>query len=499
VSEELEHSLQQAVETYLNDRLRTIDEQLSKLQTDVNQALSQLREGSHAESLDGTALSASIFAHLQTARGQKLSGATLSAPSGQEAAAIRRATEEIERHTSQTDILASLLKSASQFAERVALFVIKNDQAIGWRVCRASDAENLEMIGGVSLPLSSETIVTRATNSKSSQAADIRSNAREQLLIDQLGGEPQFATAVPLIVRGKVVAVLYADSTSSEANAINEDAVEILARVASMAVGLAALHRAATAAQEAPTAKQAEAVSQSEPASMAEPVSMAEPAAAREPESTYTPQVEPQTAESMPEAAAEEPSVATEAVASPPTEITPEVAEPEAAAPAEVQTLEEPAVSTQPEAAETEVEIAPRASVTEPAPTAAADQTPAQFLSEYAAPLGSARRFGVSEPELPIEVSEEERRLHNDARRFARLLVSEIKLYNEPKVKEGRSAGDLYDRLREDIDRSRQMYDKRVAPPVAARHDYFHQELVNMLAEGDAAKLGANYQKGTRE
>jgi len=99
----------------------------------------------------------------------------------------------------------------------------------------------------------------------------------------------------------------------------------------------------------------------------------------------------------------------------------------------------------------------------------------------------------VSEPELPIEVGEEERRLHNDARRFARLLVSEIKLYNEPKVREGRSRSDIYDRLREDIDRSRQMYDKRVAPPVAARHDYFHQELVNTLAEGDAAKLGESY------
>ena len=60
-------------------------------------------------------------------------------------------------------------------------------------------------------------------------------------------------------------------------------------------------------------------------------------------------------------------------------------------------------------------------------------------------------------------------------------------------MKEGRSRSDIYDRLREDIDRSRQMYDKRVAPPVAARHDYFHQELVNTLAEGDPAKLGASY------
>jgi hypothetical protein len=115
------------------------------------------------------------------------------------------------------------------------------------------------------------------------------------------------------------------------------------------------------------------------------------------------------------------------------------------------------------------------------------------FASSYAAPLGAARRYGVTEPDLPIEVGEEERRLHNDARRFARLLVSEIKLYNEQKVKEGRSQNNLYDRLREDIDRSRQMYDKRVAPPVAARHDYFHQELVNTLAEGDTSKLGEGY------
>ena len=90
-------------------------------------------------------------------------------------------------------------------------------------------------------------------------------------------------------------------------------------------------------------------------------------------------------------------------------------------------------------------------------------------------------------------MSDEERRLHNDARRFARLLVSEIKLYNEQKVKEGRSQGNIYERLREDIDRSRQMYDKRVAPPVAARYDYFHQELVNTLAEGDPSKLGSDY------
>jgi hypothetical protein len=102
-------------------------------------------------------------------------------------------------------------------------------------------------------------------------------------------------------------------------------------------------------------------------------------------------------------------------------------------------------------------------------------------------------RLSERNVDLPIEVAEDERRLHNDARRFARLLVSEIKLYNEQKVKEGRESGDLYDRLREAIDRSREMYNKRVQPPVAAKFDYFHYELVSNLAEGDENSLGSGY------
>ena len=72
-------------------------------------------------------------------------------------------------------------------------------------------------------------------------------------------------------------------------------------------------------------------------------------------------------------------------------------------------------------------------------------------------------------------------------------MVSEIKLYNEQKVKEGREAQDLYDRLREAIDRSRDMYDKRVQQPVASKFDYFHYELVSTLAEGEEKKLGGDY------
>jgi hypothetical protein len=391
------------------------------------------------------------------------------------------------------------------------------------------------------LALSADTLLGRAARSLSALSGAPGSNSEDGLLIDQLGGDPQTVAAVPLVVRGKVVAVLYADSVSRDANAVNLDALELLARVAAMAVNLAAAQRPVPAKQAEPEAVAPAAVPEPETYPTPAETHPVEAEPAREPEPAYTPQIESQTTEVVPEPVAEEISVEAEA------EFVPEglaeptvIAEPtidEVPIPAEAEIVHEEIAEPVVEDVSVAVEAEPIAEEQpEPAPepvastafsptvdqplserivnpqitdavthtaepaieppmeTAPPSTPPAPgFASQYAAPLGRSRRYGVSEPDLPIEVGEEERRLHNDARRFARLLVSEIKLYNEPKVKEGRSRSDIYDRLREDIDRSRQMYDKRVAPPVAARHDYFHQELVNTLAEGDPAKLGASY------
>lgn len=80
--------------------------------------------------------------------------------------------------------------------------------------------------------------------------------------------------------------------------------------------------------------------------------------------------------------------------------------------------------------------------------------------------------------------------LHEEARRLARLLVSEIKLYNEDQVEEGRHNRDIYHRLKDDIDRSRQIYEERVHESVRGTTDYFQQELIRSLAAGDPRALG---------
>ena len=75
------------------------------------------------------------------------------------------------------------------------------------------------------------------------------------------------------------------------------------------------------------------------------------------------------------------------------------------------------------------------------------------------------------------------------ARRYARLLVSEIKLYHESAVVDGRRDRDLATRLGGEIARARVMYEQRVPPDVRRRADHFHDELVRTLANGDASLL----------
>jgi hypothetical protein len=81
------------------------------------------------------------------------------------------------------------------------------------------------------------------------------------------------------------------------------------------------------------------------------------------------------------------------------------------------------------------------------------------------------------------------------ARRFAKLLVDEIKLYNQAKVAQGKQNLDLYERLRDDIEKSRATYDKRYAQTPIAANDYFTQELVRNLADNNPSLLGSNFSR----
>ena len=87
----------------------------------------------------------------------------------------------------------------------------------------------------------------------------------------------------------------------------------------------------------------------------------------------------------------------------------------------------------------------------------------------------------------------DDRELHSQAQRFARVQVAEIRLYKSEEVKNGRSARDLYASLKAEIDSARESYRKDFLSAPGSMVDYLHQELVRTLANNDAELLGPSY------
>ncbi len=396
------YSAIQEVETGYQTRLeqvvqQTREETIAQLRQEYEAQLQDLRAQLEAASSSDSGLVQGL-----AAAGVAVGGLSSDSPSY---TPLRAAIEEIDAQRQQADVLSMLVRYAAQYASRAVFFVIKSGSAIGWRASGFTNGLTDETVRALNLSLQANPMLNDATSA-------LRTVATQNAATGVLGNFDSTvakAVAVPLVIRGKAAAVLYADSGSDEGS-VNLDALESLMHVTSMAIELLPVRRNQPVAPVA-----------------ASPAAVAAPPA-------------PVAAQSVPQP---EPMQATPFAYKP---------EPE----------EAPALS---------------ASFVAPSPTVAEvkEAAPASMPGSNVATMQS----------------DEEVRAHNDARRFARLLVSEIKLYNEQKVVEGRRSHDLYERLKEDIDRSRQMYEKRVSASVAAKFDYFYDELLHTLGEGDPGKLGS--------
>jgi hypothetical protein len=80
--------------------------------------------------------------------------------------------------------------------------------------------------------------------------------------------------------------------------------------------------------------------------------------------------------------------------------------------------------------------------------------------------------------------------MHLKARRFAKVTVQELAMYKSEEVTRGRHHKDLYRRFKEEIDKSKALYDKRFEKISSHNVDYLYDELVRVLAENDPSALG---------
>jgi hypothetical protein len=465
VEKEREIRLRQRIEELVRSRVGVLEQDISRLQREINQSFTQLLERTDAaatmpegdESLAQIAADVTAQVDQATAESVRL---------GADIALLRDSVVELNEQHTQAEVLNALVARAANFAPRIVLFVVKGTNALAWAARGLDETINNASVRGLTVSLQSDTVLRGALNVQQTFYGSPDQQAENPLILGKLGNlQPQRVLAVPLKVRGKAAAIIYADSAERGEAAINVEAIELLVNTAGMVVELVSLR-----------ARMAEG------AQAAKPVTPAPPA--------VTP-VAPSATQAAP------PPPAPPVVAHKPPPVVEHPAPPPAAA------------------ADWQFQAVPAPEPPSPAPSFFAP-TPAPPPEVHSSPpsRGSSDLWGTRqsgnlsappvEPPRHVDNSasftsrsaadmNEEEKAHNDARRFARLLVSEIKLYNEQKVAEGRRNNDLYDRLKEDIDRSRQMYEKRVTSSVAAKFDYFYDELVNTLAEGDAARLGSDH------
>jgi hypothetical protein len=135
---------------------------------------------------------------------------------------------------------------------------------------------------------------------------------------------------------------------------------------------------------------------------------------------------------------------------------------------------------------------APRKPPTPDPPVAAAPvvpKTPVPAAQEHAdgsVDLGAAifehDEYEAPRPQQAAPAADVDPAEIEKARRFARIIVSDIALYNQEAVIEGIRNGQFFELLREDITEGRALYDGRVPEAIRATKDYLQEAFDEFIA-----------------
>ncbi len=70
---------------------------------------------------------------------------------------------------------------------------------------------------------------------------------------------------------------------------------------------------------------------------------------------------------------------------------------------------------------------------------------------------------------------------HEAAARLARTIISDIALYNKPKIEEGLKNDSLFDVLEDELAQGEELYIGRVDPEILKTTNYYNKALVDIL------------------
>jgi hypothetical protein len=483
-----------SIEAHVRDAMEKLVGEIRSSIEDVREVVdSQLKAALQSVQADVNAVS--FLPHIQKSIGEleeSFAAAqpppVVSAPAASDASRVKMAVQAVEHGKSQVDILNALLEQCLDFGSRAAMLILRGETFSGWKGVGFTGAGgNDEMVKRFNaapglIPeldrvLRNEQVVTWDGANLSTRLG-VAASTR--------------AILVPMVIKDKVAAAVYVDATEHDAAKLDPASIELLVFTTGLLIDTLAIRKktpspslndpeSAMAPTPAPVTPPRPVVPTPPPPARPAAPAPAPPPRPAPPPTPPSPPVSSQLADATVAVSADQlremmaPGAAQPAFTMPETDFSaPASARP--STPSFMTTAAIPAVE-------------PPRSVPPPPPPRPApspvqereERPSTQYIPPPNLSRGGAQTTGGSGDDM---------KKHDEARRFARLLVSEIKLYNEPKVDAGRKNKDLYERLKEDIDRSRQMYDERISDEVRKTSNYFYEELVRILADGDAGALG---------
>jgi len=442
-----------SIESHVRETLEKLVGEMRSSVDDIREAVDQQLKAA-VQSIQADVSSITFLPHIKkTITELENSFKPKEAPSKADVSRVKKAIQSVEQGKSQVDVLNALLEQSVQFGSRAALLILRGETFSGWKGMGFSAAggndENVKrfnaapgLIPELDRVLKYEHVVVWDGNNLSTRLG-VSGSVR--------------AILVPMVIKDKVAATVYVDVTQQDVAKFDPGSLELLVFSTGLLIDTLAIRK------KIPSPSLTEAGESSG--------SFAAPQQPKAAETTVAFSQELPPLIPTPKPAAPPPPRPTAAPPPPP--------KPAAAPPPP---RPAPAPAPKPSAYATTAMPAFDLAKSGPMPAMPGEE-PSRPSTQFVPPSGL--RGGASATTPP-----DANKKHDEARRFARLLVSEIKLYNEPKVEQGRKNKDLYERLKEDIDRSRQMYDERIPEDIRKSSNYFYDELVRILADGDAGALG---------
>ena len=119
----------------------------------------------------------------------------------------------VEKGANLSEVLTLLVSEVTKHVERAAMFIVKNNAAVGWY---ARGFDHNDAVKALTVPLTADTVFRLVHGSRHASRGHVSHSPATAQALSRLGGDPQGVLAVPLILRDKVAAVLYCDTSQEE-------------------------------------------------------------------------------------------------------------------------------------------------------------------------------------------------------------------------------------------------------------------------------------------